>query len=438
MRPKKIFFTIFFLWASAIGYTQENFEGTVVQQRFIRLKFKSPVKLQEPVKVNIKRMELGRYQIPYSNGNQIPYSSGVERFIQSFDIAPAPVIFEATLELESDSSGMVKYEDHTITQGYSYIYWIQSRGGKIIAGPLCLKVRDPNLWWSQEKIELTMDSLTRFYPNVVRKHTFGKTREGNPINGLLVGNLNNAIVLIGNNHAGESGAELHLYTIEQILANNKDLLNKAGIIIIPVLNIDSRNCLINGIPDYQRANSNGVDLNRNFPADWETVDSSYGVQTNDPFSSTYRGPSPASEPETKTVIRMIETYKPKVIFDYHWMGCITGNSLLSYIKKTEILPELHQYAKCFNEGFYENTKNPPKYRMIESSDHPGTLPRYCIIKKNIPAYSVEGNNQEPILNRASSDMATEEDLHEYQQKHYHAILSVLKYLSNTTDKNNKL
>ncbi len=423
MKLKKIFFTIFFLCALSLGYAQENFKGTVVQQRYIRLEYKSSVKLQESITMSIKRLELGRYLIPYW---------GVERFIQSLDVGSVNTMFEAALELRSDSSGIFQYEDHAVKQGYSYIYWLQSPSGKIIAGPLCLKVRDPNVWLSQKKIEHTMDRLTRIHPNVVEKHTFGKTRKGNLINGLLVGNLNNAIALIGNIHAGESGAELHLYTIEQILEHNKDLLNKAGIIIITALNIDSRNRLINGIPDYQRKNIDGVDLNRNFPAAWEVVDSSYSLLTNDPFSATYRGHSPASEPETKTVIRMIETYKPKVVFSYHWMGCITGSTLLAYTKKTEVLPELHQYAECFNEGFYENTRNPPKYKIIESNK-PGTLHRYCITKHNIPAYDVEGNREEPVLIRAHSDMATEEDLRAYQQKHYRAILNVLQYLSRATD-----
>lgn len=344
MKLKKIIFTIFFLYTLSLVYAQENFEGTVVQQRFIRLKFKSRVKLQEPIKVSIKRLELGHYLIPYE---------GVDRFIQNLDVGSAPTVSEATLELESDSSGMFQYENYAVKQGHSYIYWLKSASNEIIAGPLCLKVRDPNVWWSQEKIELTMDRLTRIYSDVVEKHTFGKTCKGEPINGLVVGNPNNAIALIGYVHAGESGAELFLYSIEQILAQNKDLLSIAGVIVIPVLNIDSRNRLINGIPDYQRKNINGVDLNRNFPVYWEKVDSAYGCLTNDPFSDTYRGPSPSSEPETQAIIKMIETYKPKVLYSYHWGGCITGSNLLSYTKKTEILPVLYQYAEWFNKGFYE-------------------------------------------------------------------------------------
>jgi hypothetical protein len=407
----------------SLCYAQKNFKGVVVNQTYIRLDFKSPVKLQEPVKLNILRLELGRYLIPYW---------GVDRFIQTLDVGSATRLVEVNLKLEPDSSGMFQYEDHAVRSGSSYIYWVQSPSKGIIASPLCLKVRDPKVWMSQEAIELIMDSLKRNYPNVVKKQKFGTTYEGNQINGLLVGNLNNAILLVGNVHAGESGAEIHLSTIKQILLKNYKMLDKAGIIIVPVLNIDNRNRLINGFPDYLRTNIREIDLNRNFPADWDVVDSSYEILTNDPFSSTYRGPSPGSEPETKTIIGIIEKYKPKVVFSYHWMGCITGSNLLSDTRNPEVLPGLQKYAECFYEGFFENSINPPKYN-IGQNNQPGTLPRYCVLKHNIPAFDVEGNTRDPVLTRAHSDMASKEDLNEFQQKHYNAIKSVLQSLSSITD-----
>ncbi|MBN2312914.1 MAG: hypothetical protein JXM79_03225 [Sedimentisphaerales bacterium] len=400
------------------GYAQEHFTGTVIEQRYVRLEFKSHVRLQKSVTLRIKRLELGRYSVPYAEH--------IDTFIHSLDVGAATPLSEIPL----DSSEGFQYDDHKVKRGYTYVYWLESPGSELIAGPLCRKVRDPDVWWSQEKIERKMDDLTASYPSMVEKRTFGKTAIGNLINGLLVGRLDNAILLIGNTHAGESGAELHLYTIEHILAQNKDLLEKNGLIVVPVLNIDSRNRLIEGIAKYQRTNGNGVDLNRNYPVDWETVDSSYGVQSDDPFSGTYRGPSPGSEPETKTIIGIVETYKPKVVFDYHWMGCITGCNLLAYTSKTEMVPDLNRFAHYFYEGYHKGTPNPPKHRITKSTKS-GTTQRYCAQEHHIPAYSVEGNRIDPILDRARSDMATEEDLSAYQQKHYHAILCVLQHLSHS-------
>lgn len=416
MNFKNFFFAVFSLVVS-LGHAQENFEGTVVQQRYVKLSFDSPVKIKEPLHLKIKRIELGRYMIPYS---------GSDEFIQSQDAGRAFTIFDGVLK--PDRSGFIKFEDHDVNVRYSYIYWLESVSGKQIAGPLGLKIRDPDIWWSQEKIENDMDGLSEEYPGVVTKHTFGKTVENNPVNGLSIGNPDNVIALIGYTHAGESGAELLLYAAERILADHRELLNNAGLVIIPVVNIDSRDRLIKGIPGYQRKNSNGVDLNRNYPANWDVVDDSYGILTTDPFAGTYRGPSPASEPETKAVIEMIGRYRPKVFFDYHWMGTLTGGRLISYVGQTEVLSKQELYAELFQQGFYEDIKDPPSNKLGKRT-WPGTTQRYCVEIHNIPAFTVEGNKKNPALKRAHADMATEEDLREYQQKHYRAILNLLQYLS---------
>jgi hypothetical protein len=411
MNLKNLFITSFFLSAILICNAQENFNGSVVKQNYIQLSFKTNVKLQDTISISIKRLEIDHYLIPYG---------GIERFVNTQDFGSATLLSKVML----GNSGIIQYEDHKVKPGNAYIYWLQSPGGNKIAGPLFLKVRDPDMWWSQEKIDSTIDWLVQTQPEIVKKHTFGKTVEGNVINGLLVGNLNNPILLIGYTHAGESGAELLLYSIEKILTDNKRLLDKTGIIVIPVLNIDSRNLLINGIPGYLRKNSNGVDLNRNYPADWDVN------STKDPYSGTYRGPAPGSEPETQSIIRAIDQFKPKLVLDYHWMGTITGCNLLSYTEQPEILPELNQYAKCFYDGYYKNAQNPPEVKISKSSNT-ATTTRYCVQIKNIPAFTVEGDRLDPILARTHNDLANNEDLKISQGKHYQALISVLEYVSNT-------
>ncbi|NJK94165.1 MAG: hypothetical protein HC905_03795, partial [Bacteroidales bacterium] len=336
-----IFFNIF----HHVCLAQGILSGTVVEQKYVSLVVQNiPVNSSVDTFV-IKRMEFGRYLIPYSNN---------QKFIKNCDPDKAAIIFKGTLK--PDSMGYLTYNDQQVKQKYSYVYWLQNKHGKILGNPVCLKLRDPKVWMSQQSIEKTMDSLVAKYPKWAQKTTFGKTVNNLPINGLVVGNLKNALLLVGYTHAGESGAELHLATIAQLLKNNKKYFRKAGIIVIPVLNIDSRNLLINGQPDYVRTNANGVDLNRNFPANWEKPDNSYGIKTDDPNSTTYRGPFPASEPETQTLMSVMETYKPTVFFDYHWMGTITGCNLLSYLDDTVMKLELELYGKLFHDGFFFRPK----------------------------------------------------------------------------------
>ena len=56
-----------------------------------------------------------------------------------------------------------------------------------------------------------------------------------------------------------------------------------------------------------RQNSHGVDLNRNFPYQWERI--------TDP--TYYSGPRPLSEPETRAAVKLIRRIKPAVTVWYH-------------------------------------------------------------------------------------------------------------------------
>jgi protein MpaA len=80
---------------------------------------------------------------------------------------------------------------------------------------------------------------------------------------------------------------------------------KATWIIVPLVNPD-------GFALRKRRNARGVDLNRNFPTrNW---------QPGSPRSRMYGGPSPASEPETRAVMRIIARYRPDRIVTIHSIG----------------------------------------------------------------------------------------------------------------------
>lgn len=64
-----------------------------------------------------------------------------------------------------------------------------------------------------------------------------------------------------------------------------------------------------------KANGRGVDLNRNFDAEWSQIK---GVK--EPAYAHYPGPDPESEPETQALVALTREYDPTLTLSYHSRG----------------------------------------------------------------------------------------------------------------------
>ncbi len=131
----------------------------------------------------------------------------------------------------------------------------------------------------------------------------GKSVQGRDIYLKTFGEGDNTIMIIGGFHGDEiRSVELALrfaeYLHEQHLQEDD-----VRVVIIPVLSPD-------GLVMQQRPNANGVDLNRNFPTDNWIAESTRGARYNP-------GPSPASEPETRLMMALVDQYKPDRIISIH-------------------------------------------------------------------------------------------------------------------------
>ena len=70
-------------------------------------------------------------------------------------------------------------------------------------------------------------------------------------------------------------------------------------------------------PDDKITGVDGVDGNRNYPEHWNYDDEGSGTITSD---ETYRGPAPASEPETQAMIDLMTKIHPRYHITYHSFG----------------------------------------------------------------------------------------------------------------------
>jgi len=143
-----------------------------------------------------------------------------------------------------------------------------------------------------------------------------KLSQKSPLNNLIhcyvKGNRGKKILLIGSIHGNEkAGINLSLKVMNDIFSKT-DMRNT--LICIPTVNPDGNSL-------DRRTNSHNIDINRNFPAtNWAYADSAKLEKQRKIF---WGGTKPASETETKFILKIDSTYKPDAIIIIHqFMDCV--------------------------------------------------------------------------------------------------------------------
>lgn len=328
--------------------------------------------------------------------------------------------------LDSILGTKFKFEDATAKKDSVYAYWIASSDG-IPVGPLPVKVRDTEVWWSYEKITNRLKDLKKTYPEYMTLEKIGYSVSRKPLYGLKIGKGRPSIALIGAIHPGESGPELIIPTLEKLLEKHQDLLESVSVISIPSVNCDIREKLVQGNPWYLRRNKNGVDLNRNFPSNWEKVEETYKYYTSDPDGLTYRGPYAASEPETQALMNFLMVNKPLAVFSCHHLASICGETLLAAktAKNDSNYKDLsYKYANLFWNGTNPNMEQ----QRISFACSNGSLASWCYQELGIPAFDVEGPIDTDDSKISIPDRTNLILLEKYQKKYFNAIFNILDSL----------
>ncbi|HRR90561.1 MAG TPA: M14 family metallocarboxypeptidase, partial [Eubacteriales bacterium] len=123
--------------------------------------------------------------------------------------------------------------------------------------------------------------------------------------------------------------------------NPRSIWNASSIYIIPMVNPDGVDLVLNGLspanPNYNnlirwnngsadfsanwQANNNGVDLNHNYNAAWQLskdAEAAYGVTG--PGPTRYSGTAPESEPESRAVADFTRAHDFRLVIAYHTQG----------------------------------------------------------------------------------------------------------------------
>ncbi|MBK6763340.1 MAG: DUF2817 domain-containing protein [Micrococcales bacterium] len=135
-------------------------------------------------------------------------------------------------------------------------------------------------------------------PGLPKRLVLGQSRKGRPIVATRQGepDADRVLLVLGQMHGDEPYGR---YVVDRL----RKLTPRKGTAIWTIRTINP-----DGAAMRTRRNANRVDLNRNFPGNW---------QKGSPGSLYYSGPRPASEPETKALMTGVEQIRPDAVVSYH-------------------------------------------------------------------------------------------------------------------------
>lgn len=130
-----------------------------------------------------------------------------------------------------------------------------------------------------------------------------------------------------------------------------------------------------------KANARGVDLNRNFDIGWE-----HYIGATEPCAEGYKGPFPASEPETQAILRVAKEYELTGCIAYHSSG-----NLIYWDYGCQ--GEMRTREAAFAASIAVATGYPLHSTIADAADSAGCSD-YFVLKLGIPAVTIENGEMD--------------------------------------------
>ncbi len=225
--------------------------------------------------------------------------------------------------------------------------------GQRIVVPYAMNIVDTNINYTYDVLSRDIQGLKARYP-FLEVGSAGNSVLGRNLYYIRLGTGPNQVFYNGSHHALEwittpvlmkfTEDFLKAYTEGRTLPGGydpRDIWNRSSIYIIPMVNPDGVDLVLNGLqpdnPYYEdlikwnkgstdfstvwEANNRGVDLNHNYNAAWQLskdAEAEYGVTG--PGPTRYSGPAPESEPETQAVVAFTRNHNFRLVIAYHSQG----------------------------------------------------------------------------------------------------------------------
>lgn len=268
-------------------------------------------------------------------------------------------------------------------------------------------------------MEMNIRALKARYP-FLETGIAGKSVEGKNLYYMRMGTGPNQVFYNASHHANEwittpllmkfTENFLRAYSVRGSIQgyNIADIWRRSSIYIIPMVNPDGVDIVVEGItpsnPYYNlvtslvaatglplervwKANIRGVDLNLNYPAEWERekeLEIQQGITG--PAPRDYGGPAPLSEPESAAMVNFTQQHNFRLVIAYHTQG-----EVIYYQFENLAPPESLRIARMFaNISGYAVSDNPGEASFAGYKD-------WFIQEYRRPGYTIEvGRGTNPI------------------------------------------
>jgi g-D-glutamyl-meso-diaminopimelate peptidase len=209
-------------------------------------------------------------------------------------------------------------------------------------------VVDPSKVYTYDQMTRDLAALHQAYPQWLEYRSIGQTDFGREIWAVRLGHGPATVLINAAHHACEwLTAAVAMAMLDDYASTAAaggaldgepaaDLLSRVTLWVVPMVNPDgvtlaqlgpdafpaeARADLIRlngGSTDFSRwkANARGIDLNRQYPADWEQIQGSPAA----PAFANFKGEEPLTAPEVKALVDLTREVDPQVALAYHTAG----------------------------------------------------------------------------------------------------------------------